>query len=321
MRAVMIEAHGEPESLVVREVPDPTASSGQVVIDVKAAGVSFPDLLMVRGLYQFKPALPFPPGGEVAGVVSAVGEGVADLRAGDRVMVVTGFGGFAEKVIAPADRVLKIPDAMPFDVAAGFQMNYATTMHALVDRAQLRKGETLLVLGAAGGVGVTAVEVGKLLGARVVAAASSPDKLEIARAAGADELVDYSQANFKQQLKALGGVDVVYDPVGGPYTDPALRGLRPGGRHLVIGFAAGEIPKIPANLTLMKECAVVGVFWGAFAMREPKRNAAHLERLLGWYAEERLRPLVTQRYPFEDASRALRDVAERRVRGKVVLTV
>lgn len=321
MKAVMCRSLGDPESLSVEEVPDPVADEAQVVIDVKACGVSFPDLLMVKGAYQLRPPLPFSPGGEVAGVISEVGEGVDDFNRGQRVMVMTLFGGFAERVVTSPDRVVKIPDSMGFEVAAGFLLNYGTSLHALRDRAELRAGETLLVLGAAGGVGLAAVEVGKQMGARVVAAASTEDKLALCREHGADETILYTTEDLKQRAKSLGGIDVVYDPVGGAHTDAALRALRPGGRHLVIGFASGEIPHLPLNLPLMKECSVVGVFWGNWAMREPAHHARNLGMLLEWFEAGHLRPHVSDKYPLDRAADALADIAERRAKGKVVLTV
>ena len=321
MKAVVCKELGDPKGLSVEEVADPVADEAQVVIDVKACGVSFPDLLMVKGAYQVRPPLPFSPGGEIAGVVSEVGEGVDDFSRGDRVMVMTMFGGFAEKVVTAPERVVKLPESMSFEVAASFLMNYGTGLHALKDRGQLQAGETMLVLGAAGGVGLAAVEIGKAMGARVVAAASSEDKLALCKDHGADEIILYTSEDLKQRAKSVGGVDVVYDPVGGAHSEAALRALKPGGRHLVIGFASGEIPRLPLNLPLMKECAVVGVFWGNWAMREPAHQARNLGVLLDWFEEGRIRPHVSDKYPLEKAADALVDIAERRAKGKVVLTV
>lgn len=319
MKAVICNAYGPPENLEVEDIPAPTAGAGQVVVEVRAAGVNFPDLLMCQGLYQIKPPPPFSPGGEVAGLVAEVGTGVSGVRVGDRVMVLTGFGGFAERIATSPDRLVPIPDGMDFETAGGFMFTYATSHHALRDRARIRPGETMLVLGAAGGVGLTAVELGTQMGLRVIAAASSPEKLELCKQYGAVETIDYSREDLKQRLKALGGVDLVYDPVGGPYTEAALRGLRPSGRLLVIGFAAGQIPAIPLNLTLLKECEIVGVAWGAFAMRNPDRHAANMKELLDFYGSGRLRPFVQKVRPFAEAKLALRDMAERKVMGKVVL--
>lgn len=319
MKAVICNAYGPPENLEVQEVPEPTAGAGQVVVDVHAAGVNFPDLLMCQGLYQIKPPIPFSPGGEVAGVVRAIGAGVTGVSVGDRVMVLTGFGGFAERIATSPDRLVRIPAGMDFETAGGFMFTYATSHHALRDRARVQPGETLLVLGAAGGVGLTAVEIGKVLGLRVIAAASNAEKLALCVEHGASETIDYSREDLKARLKALGGVDIVYDPVGGPYTEPALRGLKPAGRLLVIGFAAGTIPSIPLNLTLLKECEIVGVAWGAFAMRNPERHARNMTELLGWYESGQIRPHVQKVYSFEEAPRALRAMAERKVMGKIVL--
>jgi NADPH2:quinone reductase len=301
------------------------------VIGVAAAGVNFPDVLIIENKYQFKPPLPFSPGGEVAGVVRAVGPEVTAVGPGDRVIGSVGFGGFAEEVLCDASRCIPFPDAMDFVTASGFVMTYGTSHHALKDRARLRPGETLLVLGAAGGVGLAAVELGALMGARVVAAASSPEKVDVARGRGAALGLVYppgpldrdAQRKLSDDLKALAGgdgIDVIYDPVGGDYAEPALRAINWEGRFLVIGFAAGSIPKVPLNLTLLKGCEIVGVFWGAFTAREPARNAENLAELMRWYVEGRLRPLVSRTYPLEQAARALNDMAARRVTGKVVLT-
>lgn len=324
MKAVVCEKWGPPESLVVREVPDPRAMPGQVVIDVRAAGVNFPDVLVIENKYQFKPKLPFTPGGEVAGVVSEVGEGVTGLSVGDRVLATTGFGAFAERVVARAEGTFRIPDRMDFTTAACFLMTYGTSHHALVHRAALRPGETLLVLGAAGGVGLAAVEIGKLLGARVIAGASSSEKLETCREHGADELVDYTREDLKERVRELtggAGADVVYDPVGGDLSEPALRATGWEGRFLVIGFASGTIARIPLNLALLKGCQIVGVFWGAFVGREPERFRDEVRELFSWFEEGRLRPLVSASYPLEEAGRALREMADRRVRGKVAVVV
>ncbi|WP_208508042.1 NADPH:quinone oxidoreductase family protein [Variovorax paradoxus] len=323
MRAVLCKQFGPPSSLVVEEVPSPVAGPGRLVVSVKACGVNFPDTLIIQGQYQFKPELPFSPGGEVAGIVKAVGEGVTRFKPGDRVIAATTWGGYAEEVVAEAARTLPMPDGMDFATAAAFTLTYGTSHHALKDRAVLQPGETLLVLGAAGGVGLAAVELGNAMGARVIAAASSPAKLAVCRDHGADELIDYAAEDLRERIKALTGgrgVDVVYDPVGGDYSEPALRGMAWRGRFLVVGFAAGRIPSLPLNLPLLKGCAVLGVFWGAFTRNEPERNAANLRELMQWVGDGRLRPHVSARYPLERAADALDDLVQRRVHGKVVLT-
>jgi NADPH2:quinone reductase len=322
MKAVLCREFGPPEKLVVEDVPAPEAKPGQVVIEVHASGVNFPDLLIIENRYQFKPPLPFSPGGEVAGIVREVGAGVSHVRRGQRVLASIPWGGFAEQVAAPAAGVIPIPDEMDFVVAAAFLMTYGTSHHALKDRARLAPGETLLVLGAAGGVGLAAVEIGKVMGARVIAAASSDEKLAVCKEHGADELVHYGREDVKERTRELTGgrgADVVYDPVGGPYSEPALRATNWNGRFLVVGFAAGEIPRIPLNLTLLKGCSVVGVFWGAFVARETARHLENVRELLGWWAAGRLRPHVFATYPLERVAEGLRALAERRVTGKVVL--
>jgi NADPH2:quinone reductase len=321
MRAVRVHELTGPTALRVDEVAAPEARAGQVLIDVHAAGVNFPDVLMSYGKYQFKPSPPFSPGGEAAGVVRAVGPGVTSVQVGDRVATTLLYGAFAEQVVAPEITVVKLPDAVGFEAGAATLLTYATTYHALVDRAALRSGETLLVLGAAGGVGIAAVELGALLGARVIAAASSEAKLAFCREHGATETIDYAKTDLKERIKALAkdGVDVVYDPVGGALTEPALRGMAWQGRYLVIGFAAGEIPKIPLNLVLLKGCSIVGVFWGSFATRDPAANRAHCEKLFGWVAEGKLRPAIDATLPFDRAGEALARIEGREVKGKLVL--
>jgi len=322
MRAVRVHELTGPSALRVDEVPSPEARGGQVLIDVKAAGVNFPDILITQGKYQFKPTPPFSPGGEAAGVISAVGPGVTSLKVGDRVATTLLYGAYAEQVVAPEMATVKLPDAVPFDVGAATLLTYATTYHALVDRAAIQAGETLLVLGAAGGVGIAAVELGVLLGAKVIAAASSPEKLAFCREHGATETIDYSKEDLKERVKALtggNGVDVVYDPVGGALSEAALRGIAWKGRYLVVGFAAGDIPKIPLNLVLLKGCQIVGVFWGQFAMREAPTNRAHCEKLFAWVAEGKLRPAIDATLPFERAGEALERLARREVKGKLVL--
>ena len=321
MRAVVCKQWGPPESLVVEELPDLRAAAGQVVIDVKAASVNFPDLLIIQNQYQFKPPLPFTPGSEVAGVVREVGEGISDVRPGDRVLAATGWGGFAEQARTGAGGAIPIPDSLGFEAAAALLMTYGTSHYALVDRASLRPGETLLVLGAAGGVGLAAVEIGKLLGARVIAAASSDEKLAVCKQKGADALINYSREDLKERTKELTGgkgADVVYDPVGGDYAEAALRATAWEGRFLVIGFTAG-IPRIPLNLVLLKGCQVVGVFWGAFTGRDPKRNRENIRELLDWCEQGRIEPHVSATYPLERVADALNALAARKVTGKVVL--
>jgi len=320
MRAVRVHSLTGPSALQVDELADPIAGAGQVVIAVKASGVNFPDVLITFGKYQFKPALPFSPGGEVAGVVIAVGSGVTTLAIGDRVAATMLYGGYAERVVMPELAVVKLPDAVSFEIGAATLLTYATTLHALTDRAAIKAGETLLVLGAAGGVGTAACELGHLLGAKVIAAASTPDKQAFCRAHGADEAIGY--ADLKDAVKKLtsgNGVDVVYDPVGGALSEAALRGIAWKGRYLVVGFAAGDIPKIPLNLVLLKGCQIVGVFWGQFAMREAPTNRAHCEKLFAWVAEGKLRPAIDATLPFERAGEALERLARREVKGKLVL--
>jgi NADPH:quinone reductase len=324
MKAVLAKAFGPPEQLVLEEVPPPRPGAGEVVIDVKACGVNFFDALIVQGKYQTRPPLPFSPGGEVAGVVSAVGRGVTGLETGMRVLAFTSHGGYAEQVVADAASVVALPPQMDFVMAAAFPITYATSYHALKDRGQLRSGETLLVLGAAGGVGLAAVEIGRIMGARVIACASSDEKLALARDHGADALINYAASDLRERIRELTagkGVDVVYDPVGGTYAEPALRGLGPGGRYLVIGFASGEIPKIALNLLLLKVVSMVGVFWGAFAKAQPQRNAANLTELLAWYTQGRLRPHVSATFPLERYREALEALMQRKALGKIVLVM
>ncbi len=324
MKAIVCEAFGPPQNLVYRDVPSPVVTPGTVKIRVRAAGVNFPDTLIIQGKYQFKPAFPFSPGAEVAGEVLEVGEGVSHVKPGDRVIGMTVFGGFAEEIVVPAAGCVAMAPTMPFDEAAGFTMTYGTSHHALRQRAALMPGETVLVMGAAGGVGLTAVELAKAMGATVVAAASTDDKLALAQKYGADHLLNYSNVDIKEGIKLLTkgqGVDVVYDPVGGDYTEPAFRSIAWKGRYLVVGFAAGPIPHLPLNLPLLKGAAIVGVFWGDFIRREPEVHAANMRELLDWYAQGKLKPHVSQQYPLEKAGEALSWVMNRQAQGKVVLTV
>ncbi len=322
MRAVVCKQFGPPESLVVEDVPTPEIGDHQVLLAVKACGVNFPDLLIIENKYQFKPPLPFSPGGEVSGIVEKVGAKVTGLKPGDRVLGAPGFGGFAEEIAIDARNVVPIPDAMPFDAAAAFLFTYGTSHYALKDRAALKPGETLLVLGAAGGVGLAAVELGKAMGAKVIAAASSAEKIQVCREHGADEGIDYSQEDLKERIKVLTagqGANVIYDPVGGDFSEAAFRGIAWEGRFLVIGFAAGPISKIPLNLVLLKGAQIVGVFWGSFTMREPERHQANIREIMRWYTEGKLKPRISATYPFERVAEALGDLAARRVKGKVVL--
>ncbi len=322
MRAVLCREFGPEENLRVEDVPSPELEPGTVRVRVKAAGVNFPDILCVRGLYQFKPPLPFVPGGEGAGEVVEVAEDVSAFQPGDRVLFTVLAGAFAEEIVVPAAKVVRIPDSMPFDVAAGFAIVYGTSYYALKQRAGLKAGETLLVLGAAGGVGLAAVELGHAMGAKVIAAASSADKLAMAAEHGADEGIDYARDDLKDRVKALTdgrGADVIYDPVGGDYTERAFRAIAWEGRHLVIGFAGGRIPQLPLNLPLLKGASVVGVFWGAWAERRPEEHAGNMRELFALYEEGRIRPHVDARFPLEGFQEAFAAIRERRVKGKIVL--
>ena len=319
MRAALVTELNGPDAIEVRELDDLKPKKGQVIIDVKACGVNFPDLLLSRGMYQMRPPLPFSPGGEVAGTVAAVGEGVSSVAVGDRVMALNWYGGFASQVAVAERQAVAVPESMDLETAAAFAFTYATSFHALVDRGRIAAGERLLVLGAAGGVGLAAVEIGAALGAHVIAAASTKEKLDLCVEHGAKGRINYSTEDLKKAAKQGGGLDLVYDPVGGDYSEKALRALRPGGRHLVIGFAAGEIPAIRLNLTLLKQCSVVGVAWGAWALANPEAHTAHMKTLFGLHAEGKLRPHVSKRYSLEEAAQALRDMDERKVKGKVLV--
>jgi len=324
MKAVLCKALGPAQNLVLEDVASPVPKKNEILLDVQAAGVNFPDTLIIEGKYQFQPPLPFSPGGEAAGVVSAVGEKAGNLKVGDRVMALTGWGSFAEQVAVPAYNVLPIPAQMDFTTAAAFGMTYGTSMHALSQRGQLKAGETLLVLGASGGVGLAAVEIGKAMGARVIAAASSAEKPAVAKAAGADELINYSETSLKDEIKRLtggNGADVIYDPVGGDLFDQAVRGIAWNGRLLVVGFASGRIPELPVNLALLKGAAVLGVFWGAFAQRQPADNAANFQQLFAWFAEGKLKPLVSQTFPLAEAGAAIEMLGQRKAVGKLVVTM
>lgn len=331
MQAMLSKEVGGPETLVLEDMPTPEPGKKQVRIRVHAAGVNFPDTLIIRDMYQMKPPRPFAPGGEIAGVIDAVGEGVDGFKEGDRVLGMSGFGGFASHVVIDAVKVIKIPDAMPYDEAACFVLTYGTSHHALKDRAAIQPGESLLILGAAGGVGAAAIELGKAAGAKVIAAVSSEEKAQFCRDLGADGTIIYSrdmsdravQKEFSNEIKKLSGgegVDVVYDAVGGDYSEPAVRALAWKGRFLVVGFPAG-IPKIPLNLTLLKGCQIVGVFWGAHTMREPKNHIENMGDLFRMYGEGKIKPRVSASYPLEQAGDALQLLSDRKVLGKVVVTM
>lgn len=322
MKAVLCKSFGPPERLVLEETESPIAGKGQVLIQVKSCGVNFPDTLIIEGKYQFKPEFPFSPGGEVAGVVASIGAGVSHVKVGQDVMALTGWGGFAEEVVVSAGFVMPMPPNIPYETASAMVMTYGTSYHGLVDRAQIQPGETLLVLGASGGVGLAAVELGNLLGARVIAAASTAGKLALCREYGASETINYSEEDLKERIKVLTdgkGVDVVYDPVGGDYTETALRRMAWKGRYLVVGFAAGDIPAIPLNLPLLKGCEIVGVFWGDFAKREAAKNMANFQQIFQWYYQGKLKPHIHAAYPLKDAAKALNEMLDRKVKGKVVL--
>ncbi len=323
MKAVLARTLGPPDNLEIADIPGPEPGPGEVRVDLRAAALNFFDTLIIEGKYQVKPELPFSPGAEFCGVIAALGPGVEGWQIGERVSGYCGYNGAREAVIASAERLARVPDALSDEKAAGLQVTCGTTIHALVDRAQIRKGETLVVLGAAGGTGIAAVEVGKALGARVIACASSPEKLAFARRCGADEVVDYAQENLRERLRELTdgkGVDVLYDPVGGDLAEPAVRSMGWGGRYLVIGFAAGEIPRIPLNLLLLKGCDIRGVFWGAYCKRDPKGQAAHMERLLQWAADGVISAHVDKVFPLDETPQALAYIAARKALGKIVVT-
>jgi NADPH2:quinone reductase len=322
MKALLCTRPGTPDDLIVADLPDPTPGPGDALVRVRAAALNFFDLLIIAGKYQYKPEFPFSPGAEFAGTIESLGPGAVGFAAGDRVMGYARHGAAREKFAAPVNRLTKLPDGLAFDRAAGLTVTYGTSYYALKDRARLAPGETLVVLGASGGVGLAAVELGKVLGARVIACASSDEKLLFAREHGADEGVNYQNTELRDALKMLGGergIDVVYDPIGGPYAEPALRSLGFGGRFLVVGFAAGDIPKLPLNLVLLKGCDVRGVFWGSWTEREPEAHRANMADLVRWCAEGKLSAHVHARYPLAQAAQALKDIADRKAMGKVVL--
>lgn len=325
MRALVCKQHGMADQLeLVHDWPEPQPGPDEVRVDIKAAGLNFPDVLIIQGKYQFQPELPFVPGGECAGVVSAVGENVTRYAPGERVVGMLGHGCFCDAAVLPQTALSPAPDGLGFEQAAGVAITYFTSYYALKQRAQLRAGETLLVLGAAGGVGSAAVELGRHMGARVIAAASSAEKLAMCRELGADETINYSEQDLKTTIKALTGgrgVDVVYDPVGGDYAEPAIRGMAWNGRYLVIGFASGPIPAIPLNLTLLKGCSIVGVFWGRFSGEEPEAHRQNIEELWALFAAGKLKPSINDVFPLEQYREAYRVMTERRARGKVILTM
>jgi NADPH2:quinone reductase len=322
MRAVLCKEWGGPEKLVVGDVPSPPLREGAVRIRVHAAGVNFADLLLIAGQYQEKPAFPFIPGAEAAGEVIEAGTGVTGFKSGDRVMALTGLGAFAEEAVVDAPRLLRIPDTMDFAAAAGFPVAYGTSHGALEWRARLQAGECLLVTGAAGGVGLTAVEIGKAMGARVIACAGSAEKLAVAREHGADHLIDYSKEDLRERVKAITGgrgADVIYDPVGGDVFDACLRSIAWGGRIIIIGFAAGRISQIPANIALVKNIDVIGFYWGSYQKHKPELVSSSFEQLFRWFEEGKLRPHVSHRLPLSQAVEALKLVQGRKSTGKVVL--
>ncbi len=324
MKAILCIRFGGPELLELSDVDPPAAGEGEVVIDVAACAINFPDVLMLHDRYQFKPKLPFSPGGEVAGVVARVGPGVHGVAVGDRVFASTTVGGLAEQVAASAASVSVVPDGVDLVEASAFVYAYGTSLYALKHRADLQPGETLVVLGAAGGVGLAAVELGRLMGARVIAAASTDEKLALCRTRGADETINYETEDLKTRIRDLTegvGADVVYDPVGGPYAEAALRSTAWEGRFLVIGFANGDIPRIPLNLPLLRGCSVVGVFWGSSVGRDPQRHRRDVEELGEWWRAGKLQPYVSVTYPLVQAAEAIRQLAERRALGKVVVTI
>ena len=329
MKAFVCKEFGPIESHRIEEVPDPVAGDGQVVVDIKATGISFPDVLIVQGLYQFKPPFPFSPGGEISGIVSSVGNGVTQFKEGDRVMGNVGSGGLVEKGAYFEQQLMPLPETMDFKIAAGFSLNYGTTIHGLKQRGELKEGETILILGAGGGLGITAIHVAKAMGAKVLAGVSSQEKLDLCKKEGADEGIIYpremdrdTQKELSNQIKEMsdGGVDVIYDIVGGDYAEPSLRAIKRHGRYLVIGFTAG-IPKMPLNLTLLKECQIIGVFWGQFAGLDRDINRENFEELFQMHADGKIKPFVSETYPLDKAGEAIKSLEDRKVLGKVVVSM
>jgi len=324
MKAIRCKVYGPPSSLVLEEVDNLKPKANEVLVEVKACGLNFPDTLIIQGLYQFKPELPFTPGSDIAGIVKEIGDQVSHLKIGQEVFGFVAHGGLAEEVLVPSNACFPKPPTMDFPVAASFLMAYGTSYHALKDRGLLTKGETLLVLGASGGVGLAAVELGKMMGAKVIAAASTDEKLALCKEYGADEIINYTKQDLKSTIKEITegkGVDVIYDPVGGEYSEAAFRGIAWNGRFLVVGFAAGDIPKIPLNLPLLKGAAVVGVFWGAFAMKNPKANMQNTMTLMKWQAEGKLKPHIHAIYDLNETSIALEEMINRKVRGKMIVQI
>ena len=329
MKAFLCKEFGPVDSHQVEEIEDPVAGPGEVVVNIKATGISFPDVLIVQGLYQFKPPFPFSPGSEISGVISSVGEGVTRYKEGDRVMGSIGSGGLREKGVYSEHQLMPLPESMDFKTAAGFPLNYGTTYHAFKQRGELEPGQSVLVLGAGGGLGITAIHVAKAMGAKVIAAASSQDKIDLCKREGADEGIIYErdmdrdlQKKFSDQIKEVtgGGVDMIYDLVGGDYAEPALRAIARHGKYLVIGFTAG-IPKMPLNLTLLKECQIVGVFWGQFAGLDQAENQQNFKELFELHEEGKIKPFVTETFPLEDAAKAIKTLEDRKVLGKVVVSM
>lgn len=320
MKAVVCKTLDGPTALTLDDVETPAVSAGMILVDVQAASLNFPDVLITQGKYQMKPELPFVPGGEGAGLVAAVGEGVSGFNVGDRILFTGSHGAFAETALLPAMMCVKIPDEMDFKSAAALTITYATSYHALKQRANLQAGEIVAVLGAAGGVGLATIELAKAMGARVIACASSDEKLAVCKEAGADDLLNYGETDLKAGLKALApkGIDVIYDPVGGDYSEAALRAMANNGRHLVIGFAAGDIPSIPLNLTLLKQCQIVGVFWGAWAMKNPKGQYQNMQDLFALFGKGDIAPRVKDSFSLSQYAEAYACLTERRVKGKVV---
>jgi NADPH2:quinone reductase len=322
MKALICHAFGPIDQLRVEDMPDLVPGPGEVVLRVRAAGVNFPDALIVQNLYQFKPTPPFSPGGESAGEVLAVGEGVTRFKVGDAAIALTIWGGFAEQVRVREDQLFALPEGMPYEVAGALLLTYGTCLHALRDRANVQAGQTVLVLGAAGGIGTATIELAKAMGARVIAAASTAEKLDLCRRLGADECINYREQNLRDELKRLTGgqgVDVVMDPVGGDLAELALRSMAWRGRYLVVGFTDGQIPRLPLNLVLLKGCAIVGVFWGDFIRREPAAAAQDLHDLVAMYRDKRIHPLISGRYTLQDAPQAIAALAERRAQGKLIV--
>ena len=322
MKAIVCNKFGTPDTLKYQEIETPNPKEGELLIKVKACSVNFPDTLIIQGKYQFRPVFPFSPGSDVAGIVEKVGENVQHFTVGDAIVGFIPFGGFAEKAIVNAKDCFPKPKGMSMVNASAFLLAYGTSYHALKDRANLQKGETILILGASGGVGLTALEISKLMGATVIAAASSEEKLALCKQFGADEVINYTEENLKDRVKELTngkGVDVIYDPVGGHFSEQALRAIAWKGRHLVVGFANGEIPKIPINLTLLKGASIVGVFWGAFAQKEPKKSLENIQQLLTWFVKGAVKPHIDKTYSLENAPKALEEMMQRKTKGKIVI--